>query len=341
MARTNLGIRLSPQRSVVTARPQLPPEFLKMSTADLPERDRLAIWREVYGRFIFNVDIEPIGDSAFEAEVVLRRLPGAAVSSGWRTPANYRIGRRQLAVAGDNLVLGIVTKGSARVTQFGRDLTIDEGCAAIMTTSDPGYHALYNGGGHLAVQLPRSALSELLPDFESRLMRPFPADSDALKLVIAYAKAALDLDPGASHELQRQLATDLRDLVVFLACRREREAETPVMRGVGAARLRAIKLEIENRLGQRGLSAETLAATQQVSPDYVRKLFRQEGASFSGYLLFKRLERAHAALIAPVRPGQHIASIAFQTGFNDLSYFNRAFRRRYGKSPSDVRKDGA
>ncbi|RVC16943.1 AraC family transcriptional regulator, partial [Mesorhizobium sp. M7A.F.Ca.AU.002.02.1.1] len=24
-------------------------------------------------------------------------------------------------------------------------------------------------------------------------------------------------------------------------------------------------------------------------------------------------------------------------GFNDLSYFNRAFRRRYGATPSDVR----
>ena len=171
-------------------------------------------------------------------------------------------------------------------------------------------------------------------------MRPFPPDSHALKLIIAYAKAALDLDPGADYELQSQVATDLSDLVVFLAGQHEREAEASVARSVGAARLRVTKLEIEARLGQRDLSAETLAATQQVSPDYVRKLFRQEGTSFSDYLLFRRLERAHAALIAPVRPGQRIASIAFQTGFNDLSYFNRAFRQRYGKSPSDVRKDG-
>jgi len=33
-------------------------------------------------------------------------------------------------------------------------------------------------------------------------------------------------------------------------------------------------------------------------------------------------------------------------GFNDLSYFNRAFRRRYGEMPSEVRetarrRDGA
>jgi AraC-like DNA-binding protein len=237
------------------------------------------------------VDIEPIDNRIFEAEVALRRLPGVAVSSGWRTPADYRFGRRQLAVASDNIVLGIVMKGRARVVQMGRDLTIDQGGAAMMTTSDPGYHALYDGGGHLAVQLPRNVLSAALPDIESRLMRPFPPDSDALKLVIAYAKAALDLDPSASHELQRRIATDLSDLVVFLAGQHEREAEASVARSVGAARLRVTKLEIEARLGQRDLSAETLAATQQVSPDYVRKLFRQEGTSFSDYLLSRRSRR--------------------------------------------------
>jgi AraC-like DNA-binding protein len=32
-----------------------------------------------------------------------------------------------------------------------------------------------------------------------------------------------------------------------------------------------------------------------------------------------------------------IASIAFEAGFGDLSYFNRAFKRCYGATPSEVR----
>jgi AraC-like DNA-binding protein len=32
-----------------------------------------------------------------------------------------------------------------------------------------------------------------------------------------------------------------------------------------------------------------------------------------------------------------VSSIALDAGFGDISYFNRAFRRRYGATPSDVR----
>jgi len=34
---------------------------------------------------------------------------------------------------------------------------------------------------------------------------------------------------------------------------------------------------------------------------------------------------------------QTISTIAYEAGFGDLSHFNRAFRRRYGETPSDVR----
>jgi AraC-like DNA-binding protein len=37
-------------------------------------------------------------------------------------------------------------------------------------------------------------------------------------------------------------------------------------------------------------------------------------------------------------PGERrISEIAFDCGFNDLSYFNRCFRRRFGLTPSAAR----
>jgi AraC-like DNA-binding protein len=45
-------------------------------------------------------------------------------------------------------------------------------------------------------------------------------------------------------------------------------------------------------------------------------------------------------LASPHHVGDTISAIAFAVGFADLSHFNRAFRRRYGCTPSDVRASG-
>ena len=48
--------------------------------------------------------------------------------------------------------------------------------------------------------------------------------------------------------------------------------------------------------------------------------------------------RAPAVVRAAVEPSA-IATIAYDVGFGDLSYFNRRFRRQYGMTPREVRGD--
>ena len=57
----------------------------------------------------------------------------------------------------------------------------------------------------------------------------------------------------------------------------------------------------------------------------------------AGYVLGQRLAHAHRLLTDPSRAGEKIATIAFAAGFGDVSYFYRAFRRRYDVLPSDLR----
>src|SRR3954466_13518457 len=62
---------------------------VQVSTDSFPEEKRLALWREAYGRGIANVDIEPIGDAPFHADVTFHMLPNVSIASGSRTPAHY------------------------------------------------------------------------------------------------------------------------------------------------------------------------------------------------------------------------------------------------------------
>jgi AraC-like DNA-binding protein len=55
------------------------------------------------------------------------------------------------------------------------------------------------------------------------------------------------------------------------------------------------------------------------------------------YVLDQRLALAHRLLSDPRRASDKIASVAFAAGFGDVSYFYRAFRRRYDLLPTDVR----
>jgi transcriptional regulator GlxA family with amidase domain len=85
------------------------------------------------------------------------------------------------------------------------------------------------------------------------------------------------------------------------------------------------------------LAVAALAARHRCTPRSVQRLFAADGTTFAEYLLAQRLARAHAMLRDPRRDGDKITTVAFDAGFADVSYFNRAFRQRYGAAPSDVR----
>ncbi|MCB2022186.1 MAG: helix-turn-helix transcriptional regulator, partial [Burkholderiaceae bacterium] len=99
--------------------------------------------------------------------------------------------------------------------------------------------------------------------------------------------------------------------------------------------LERIKAEIERRLSQPDLSAAAIAAQHGVTPRYLQRLFQGEGTTFSRFVLDRRLAAALRMIERPDEP-QTISAVAYAVGFGDLSYFNRAFRRRYGVPPSAV-----
>ena len=102
-------------------------------------------------------------------------------------------------------------------------------------------------------------------------------------------------------------------------------------------RLKAIRVDVAKRLSESNLTVAAVAARSAVTPRYVHKLFESEGTTFSHFVRERRLDLAHRLLTDRRLADRSIASIAFDAGFSDLSNFNRAFRRRYNATPSEVR----
>jgi len=49
---------------------------LRLTTDQFPAQDRIAKWREEFGRLLFRLEIEPLEKEQFRADVHLRSLPG-------------------------------------------------------------------------------------------------------------------------------------------------------------------------------------------------------------------------------------------------------------------------
>jgi AraC-like DNA-binding protein len=101
--------------------------------------------------------------------------------------------------------------------------------------------------------------------------------------------------------------------------------------------LAAILRAIESQSNDPGLNATAVAVALGITPRYVHLLLEDTGKSFTHHVLERRLERAKILLRDPQWHRRKVADIAAEAGFTDLSYFNRAFRRHFGTTPSHIR----
>lgn len=98
----------------------------------------------------------------------------------------------------------------------------------------------------------------------------------------------------------------------------------------------AVKDIILKHLSDADFSVTTLCKEIGYSrPQLYRKLQASNGMSPSEYIREIRLQKAAELLRNKVG---NVSEVAFQTGFNNLSYFSKIFQERFGNSPSEFSK---
>jgi AraC-like DNA-binding protein len=190
-------------------------------------------------------------------------------------------------------------------------------------------------GEMTVIHIEARAIVPLAGDIRTGILRRIPAGTDTLRLLRPYARMLMDCS--TTPALQQLTTRHVCDLIAMMCGASAEGAEVARERGVRAARLRAVKDDIARNLSEGDISVAAIAARHRVSPRYLRKLFESEGATFSEYVLEQRLALAHRLLSDPGHASEKIASVAFAAGFGDVSYFYRAFRRRYDLLPADLR----
>ena len=84
-------------------------------------------------------------------------------------------------------------------------------------------------------------------------------------------------------------------------------------------------------------SSAHVAARLGLSERYMQDLLQETGRAFSQRVLELRLQKARTMLADRAYDGLKIGDLAYACGFNEVPYFNRCFRRRFGASPTQFR----
>ncbi len=192
------------------------------------------------------------------------------------------------------------------------------------------------------VVIPRERLLGAVAHADDLVGELVPAGNDALGQLKSCI--SVQLDSGAAM-LTDQMAACLDDQVFRLVLsvlgeRHETAGASSVVpsgSGVRAARREAVLAEIAVSYRNPALSVEAIAAKLGLSRRYVFALLRESGTGFSERVLEFRLQAAFATLRDIDRALLRISEVAYEAGFNEVSHFNRCFRRRFAMTPTEAR----
>jgi AraC-like DNA-binding protein len=188
------------------------------------------------------------------------------------------------------------------------------------------------------VTIARDRLLQLVPRADDLMARPFDPGRPALRHLKRYVESVLDPnDTGNDPALDHHIGTTLLDLLALTLGAGRDAAEVAGLRGLRAARLREILAEIRANFANPAFSPQHLARKLALSPRYVQALLHETGASFTERVLELRLQKARTMLMSHQNGRLKVSAIAYACGFNEISYFNQTFRRRFGAPPTQFR----
>lgn len=201
------------------------------STAKLPLRERGDLLREVFGRCICNMEITPLTDRP-RVDAILRSLPGLNIMWGSNSPHRMDMNRVR-NLDGDMFMMSIFAR-PLQVRHRNEELDLSDGMALMISTEQRVSGESRSGCQHITLGLQRQALMPLVLNADDALMRPIPADREALWLLKSYLRILQDRGAQWSAEMERAIAAHIYDLVALVVGATRDVAEQAEMRGIRA-----------------------------------------------------------------------------------------------------------
>lgn len=234
----------------------------------------------------------------------------------------------------DHYELEVITEGSGTYYINGVEYPMTRGSAYLVTPVDfhrisgefSLYHIFFND---------RMVSDEILNLIASASCSTVVQFEESELVNIANALACLEQEYRDDKPMRESVMKSLLEYALLCHLRRsapltdeQGRADVTVLRVVSY-----IKFHFKNKL-----TLSEVAKAVELSPNYVGEIFsRRMGVSFNQYLMQTRLSYAKNLLS---KGGMSVQDVARDSGFSSQTYFSDSFRRQFGYTPTDVKKQG-
>ena len=294
-------------------------------------------WREEFGRGWIGVDFEPIGGEQIVSEIRVSEHAYLGLCRLQGTPVHMVL-RDDIAAAARGYFYLIIASGSRLQThQRGRAIDLEVGEMALMNACEAARVTQLLPGNRWSIRIPQTLLNGVCRGTEDKVARPLAVNGELAGLLLHQMETAHRFGAKLDAAANQAVAQHILDLVGLCVGAEGDAAHAAAARGLAAVRLDAIKSDMLRELGRPDLDLDRVARRHGLSPRYVQRLFERAGISFTGFLLDRRLLAAHRLLREATNGRRKVSDIAAAAGFADISYFNRAFKARFGATPTEIR----
>lgn len=308
------------------------------TTAVHREEQQFDAWRGIVADAFVPVELDSgfaDASAGFVADCQVRRVGDLTVS--WLRSVSQHVHRTaaQTAFAPCGVYfLNFALDSPTTVYQDGRTAHLRPGDFTVIDGDRPFQLDFPGEFEQISLLIPKAVLDPSLVDARSTTALAISGDRG----IGAIASAAFTgLARHAGPIGPRTAGSVAHHVVGLLAAALEAELPLPVARR--AALFRAMLEDIELHYGDAELTMKHVAKRIAISPSYATKLFAENQTSFGRWLLGRRLDQAWNLLVqGPAN--MSITDVALQCGFRDPAYFARAFRTRFGVTPSQRRAEG-
>ncbi|MDW6021612.1 helix-turn-helix transcriptional regulator [Mesorhizobium sp. BAC0120] len=314
-----------------------PVPMQRLSTEDIPQRERLSFVHDFVGHYIGGLRFRHLDSEDVRIDLAAMWLPGElTVGQTWFSPVHgarardlLQDGREHYLLATHNEDHELSVDGKDPVRVAAGDLTlVNEAVCSEFWFGKP--QAVY------VMALDRRLLARLAPRVDMEASYILPATAPHMRLLTGYADS-LRSSPPTTEKASEMASRHIYDLTALVLDGFVRGGAERNEISIAEARLKLVQKDILERLSDQSLHIDAVARRQGVTPRYIQRLFESSGTTFSDFVREHRLELAFRLLRERDPGSSTITAIAHDAGFSELSSFNRAFRKRFEATPSEIR----